>query len=91
MIQSEDRKWLHRFFQLGLTETVTYCHNYEIRPKPGWRWLIGSWYKQMLKRQDRDDRHHAPACPANHYHYRRPVLRRCNCGAASAGGETDDS
>lgn len=35
----------------------------------------------MLKRQSRDDLHHAPCCPANHYHYRRLVLRRCNCGA----------
>lgn len=43
----------------------------------GTRWIL----EGMLKRMERDDLHHAPACPANHFHYRRLVFQRCNCGA----------
>lgn len=28
-----------------------------------------------------DKLHHAPACPANHYHGKRAPTGRCNCGA----------
>ncbi len=31
--------------------------------------------------QRNDKLHHAPLCPANHYHGRRPPTGRCNCGA----------
>ena len=37
--------------------------------------------RRMLARQSRDNLHHAPCCPANHYHYQRLVFNRCNCGA----------
>jgi hypothetical protein len=29
-----------------------------------------------------DDLHHAPMCPANHYHKQRMPTGPCNCGAA---------
>lgn len=29
-----------------------------------------------------DDLHHAPACPANHWHKKRLPTGRCTCGAA---------
>ena len=38
-----------------------------------------------------DELHHAPACPANHYHKQRLPTGRCTCGAANheAGGGHD--
>jgi len=27
--------------------------------------------------------HHAPFCPANHYHHTRPITGACTCGAES--------
>lgn len=44
---------------------------------PGARWVL-RWIK---KRQVVDDLHHAPCCPANHYHKMRLVFKPCNCGA----------
>lgn len=48
-----------------------------IRPKRGFKWLL-EW---LLKRQVVDNLRHAPACPANHYHKRRLVFKKCSCGA----------
>lgn len=45
---------------------------------PRLKWL----HKWLLKRQKVDDLHHAPACPANHYHKQRLVFFPCSCGAA---------
>lgn len=48
-------------------------------------WLQTPWFKwlhkRLLKRQTVDNLHHAPACPANHYHNTRLVFSRCTCGA----------
>ena len=48
-----------------------------IIPKTGTAWLR-NW---MLHRQTVDDLHHAPCCPANHYHKQRLVFQTCACGA----------
>ena len=32
-----------------------------------------------------DDHHHAPLCPANHYHGMRAPTGHCSCGAVAAG------
>lgn len=32
-----------------------------------------------------DDHHHAPMCPANHYHGQRPPSGNCSCGAVEMG------
>lgn len=34
-----------------------------------------------------DDLHHAPMCPANHYHYQRLPNGPCSCGAARLAGK----
>jgi len=47
------------------------------RARRGTRWLL----ELLLERQAVDDAHHAPCCPANHYHKRRLVFQRCSCGA----------
>lgn len=49
----------------------------DFRARWGTRWLL----KRMKKNQTVDDLHHAPCCPANHYHYGRLVLEGCTCGA----------
>lgn len=57
-----------------------------------WRDMWGSWHfkgpkafepvlDRMRKRQEPDDRHHAPKCPANRWSGAALVFQRCNCGA----------
>lgn len=45
--------------------------------KWGTKWII----KRIKKTQPVDKWHHAPCCPANHYHRTRIVLHPCTCGA----------
>lgn len=78
MIQPLDRKivlalvWAKIWrANIGLFRTV------EIKAPRGTRWLL----RAMKRRQTKDARHHAPCCPANHFHYQRLVFSRCNCGA----------
>jgi hypothetical protein len=49
----------------------------EIIPLKGGRTI----YDAMKRRQVLDNLHHAPACPANHFHRQRLVFQRCTCGA----------
>lgn len=37
--------------------------------------------KRLKAMQKVDDLHHAPCCPANHWHRQRLVFHPCNCGA----------
>lgn len=63
-------------------------------------WVHGRWgfdwlVDRLLKSQVVDDLHHAPACPANHYHHTRLVFLPCICGAKALlrtipGFTTDD-
>lgn len=41
-------------------------------------------HELLLRRQRVDDFHHAPCCPANHWHRRILVFHTCSCGAAEA-------
>lgn len=51
-------------------------------------WIRAKRFEGLLKllqrRQPVDDLHHAPCCPANHYHRCRLVFHRCTCGAQHA-------
>lgn len=60
-------------------------------PWIGARWGFG-WLLDRIKREQIvDDLHHAPCCPANHYHRARLVFHPCTCGAARASqGERDE-
>jgi hypothetical protein len=58
----------------------------EIKPRKGTRWLLDV----MKRRQARDTAHHAPCCPANHWHYQRLVFHACNCGAVPLGVDSPD-
>jgi len=51
----------------------------DVRPLYGTSWFL----RWILKRQIVDDLHHAPCCPANHYHRARLVFQHCTCGAAN--------
>jgi hypothetical protein len=42
---------------------------------------FGALLKLLQRRQKVDALHHAPCCPANHYHRQRLVFRGCTCGA----------
>ena len=81
MVQKRDRRILFWLWKVGLLGTFIVVRVPEILPKRRWRWLIGRWFERVLARQDRDASHHAPACGANHLHYRRAVLFHCTCGA----------
>lgn len=51
----------------------------------------GKTYAEALDRvrasfaEATDDHHHAPLCPANHFHGGRAPTGQCNCGAVEAG------
>lgn len=59
-------------------------------------WIQPRWealrplHEWLLRHQRVDDLHHAPCCPANHYHRCRLVYQHCTCGAAAAVEEQDD-
>lgn len=77
MITDRHRVILRWLIKLRLWRAVVNMRIVDFMPCPGTRWL----FERMLRMQSMDDRHHAPCCPANHYHYRRLVFQRCTCGA----------
>ena len=46
---------------------------------------LDSWKKGC------DNLHHAPACPANHYHFKQRPFGPCTCGARKQNGNPDKS
>lgn len=84
MIQTFDRKIAFRLWKLGAWKLDPFMfRSFNIIPCWGTGWLL----EMMLKRQVVDDLHHAPACPANHYHKRRLVFDRCTCGAQACADQ----
>lgn len=55
-----------------------------VNTRRGTTWFL----RWMKKRQVVDDLHHAPCCPANHYHKQRLVFRPCTCGAVDIEDKT---
>ncbi len=49
------------------------------------RWLIipllGRPIQVVAQDAERGGLHHAPGCGANHFHWTRPITRKCTCGA----------
>lgn len=71
-------KWLVRLMvRLRLWNLEVDNRRIEVRPRWGAKWLL-AW---MLREHVVDSAHHAPLCPANHWHRTRLVLRGCSCGA----------
>lgn len=77
MIRASDRVIAAMLVRVRAWRTRTFLRVEEIVPR---RWSC-RLFRRMLRRQARDERHHAPCCPANHFHYQRLVLRGCTCGA----------
>lgn len=63
--------------KLKLWKPFFYFRLIDFQPRRGTYWL----YDMIRKKQVVDDLHHAPACPANHYHKQRLVFQPCTCGA----------
>jgi hypothetical protein len=79
MISETQRSIANILFKLRLWRfrvlMTTSCM--DVIPARGTKWIL-NW---MLKTQKVDNLHHAPACPANHYHRTRIVYQTCTCGA----------
>lgn len=72
----------HRALVLRLVESKRWSVQQSMRLP----WIVPArcnerLHKLMLAAQKVDDNHHAPCCPANHYHRARLVFRPCSCGA----------
>ena len=78
MILPEDRKTVIEMVDLKIWKIEIQMRTPSVIATPDTRPLL----KAMLERQEIDDLHHAPACPANHYHRCRLVFDKCTCGAA---------
>lgn len=77
MLTNRQKKLIYWMVKLGLWKYQVYMRIPWVWPNFGSEWL----HERLLKVQDVDDLHHAPCCPANHYHRRRLVFCRCTCGA----------
>lgn len=79
MVTNMERMLIHRLVkagklkaEIGLFRVVTLSPT-----NPGMRALLD----RIKARQKVDEWHHAPCCPANHWHRQRLVFTGCNCGA----------
>ena len=79
MVTERQRKLTIFLEKNGLWEVDNWMRIPWLRTRrPFFDWLL----KKIKKAQAVDDLHHAPACPANHYHKQRLVFSGCTCGAA---------
>lgn len=79
MITNNERKLVKWMVKLKLWQVVINFRLPDVYPRcRGTRWI----FKWLLRRQVVDSLHHAPCCPANHFHKQRLVFGYCTCGAA---------
>jgi hypothetical protein len=78
MITTKQRRLVKMLVKVRAFYLYEHFRCVRVGAKPRFAWLL-EW---LLARQVVDDWHHAPACPANHWHHRALVIQRCNCGAA---------
>ena len=79
MVSDRERKVISTMVKRGLLYAeVVLFRTIEITAPPEHQRLLD----RIKARQVVDDLHHAPRCPANHWHKARLVFRPCNCGAA---------
>lgn len=77
MVTSRQRKLITFLVKKKIWKLERVMWQVEVRSRFGTAWLL----KRIKKKQVVDDLHHAPACPANHYHKMRLVFQPCVCGA----------
>lgn len=83
MVTESQRCLVKRLLEAGaFTSNYDVFELVQIDARFGFGWLL----RGLKERQAVDDRHHAPACPANHYHKMRLVFQCCTCGAFRASG-----
>lgn len=79
MVNDRERRVIEYCVEHGLMEVrIGLFRTVEIHAPPENERLL----KRIKARQKVDDLHHAPCCPANHWHKARLVFQPCNCGAA---------
>lgn len=79
MVTDKQRRLILRLLRLRLFTYRKHIFGLpEVHARRGFGWLR----ERLLAAQQVDDLHHAPACPANHYHKRRFVFSPCTCGAS---------
>jgi len=77
LVTEPQRKFIIFLVKWKIWKAVFNMRLISIRPRWGTRWLL----KKIKGCQVVDNLHHAPCCPANHYHRTRLVFKRCSCGA----------
>lgn len=78
MVTERQRRLVKRLVRLRAFKVFESMRLPMIRARWGFGWLL----KRLKAAQVVDDLHHAPCCPANHYHRMRLVFRPCTCGSA---------
>ena len=77
MVTDKQRKLIIFMIKIGAFKTGVSLRNVWIDARSGFNWLL----ERIKRSQVVDDHHHAPACPANHFHKQRLVFQSCSCGA----------
>lgn len=79
MVNDRERQVIMSCVDRGLMDAkVGLFRTLEISAPPETQRLLD----RIKSRQKVDELHHAPCCPANHWHRQRLVFQPCNCGAA---------
>jgi hypothetical protein len=80
MVTSKERRFIRAMVAMKAFKAVGgFFGTTEIWPRYGFGWIL----EAIKRRQVVDDLHHAPCCPANHFHKCRLVFETCTCGAVS--------
>ncbi len=79
MVTDKQRRFVKMMIWLKFWKPYFQMRLIDIHARIGTYWLK----RYLLKKQAVDNLHHAPCCPANHYHKARFVFQPCTCGAAN--------
>lgn len=77
MITTSERKLIKALIRIKVLHLYVHMRCVRVGVHPRFKFVM-DW---LLRRQVVDDFHHAPACPANHWHNMTLVLQQCTCGA----------
>lgn len=77
MVTNQQRKFIKLMIKLKLWKITVWLRNIDIQPHFKTKWILN----YLKKIQIVDNLHHAPCCPANHFHKTRFVFQKCTCGA----------
>jgi len=85
MVTRQEHWFVYWMVKLGIWHTGEMITLVTVHARYGTGFIL-NWIK---RRQVVDDLHHAPGCPANHYHKQRLVFSPCTCGAARQAASSD--